>query len=79
MLGWEALLYNNKPAEAKKLLKEILDLADADSWRYADAAVVGSAIVSEIERNLHSPDVVKTVGDYVVELVPPFAKTLVET
>jgi tryptophan synthase alpha chain len=51
----------------------------SEVWRYADAAIVGSAIVSQIERNLSSPSIVETVGDYVAGLVPPFAKTLVET
>jgi tryptophan synthase alpha chain len=33
-------------------------------WRFADAAVVGSAIVRQIEKLGHSPDLVKHVGDF---------------
>ena len=36
-----------------------------DVWRYADAAVVGSAIVREIERNTGSPDLVKRIEEFV--------------
>src|SRR5438094_8319279 len=38
-------------------------------WRFADAAVVGSAIVREIERLGDSPDLVKRVGDFARSLV----------
>jgi tryptophan synthase alpha chain len=40
-------------------------------WRFADAAVIGSAIVSEIERLDNSPDLVKRVGEFVRSLVAP--------
>jgi tryptophan synthase alpha chain len=40
-------------------------------WRFADAAVVGSAIVSEIEKLGDSPDLVKRVGDFARSLVAP--------
>ena len=33
-------------------------------WRFANAAVVGSAIVSEIEKLGNSPDLVKRVGEF---------------
>jgi tryptophan synthase alpha chain len=36
----------------------------ADTWRYADAAVVGSAIVAEIESLAGAPDLVEQVGDF---------------
>jgi tryptophan synthase alpha chain len=36
----------------------------ADVWRYADAAVVGSAIVSEIENAADSNDAVSRVGSF---------------
>jgi tryptophan synthase alpha chain len=36
----------------------------ADVWRYADAAVVGSAIVAEIERLADAPDIVHHVGEF---------------
>src|SRR5438874_4898998 len=38
-------------------------------WRFADGAVVGSAIVREIERLANSPDLVKRVGDFARSLV----------
>ena len=40
-------------------------------WRFANAAVVGSAIVSEIEKLGNSPDLVKRVGDFARSLVSP--------
>jgi len=40
------------------------------TWRYADAAVVGSAIVAEIERLEGSPDLVSQVGKFVRSLIP---------
>lgn len=42
-------------------------------WRYADAAVVGSAIVAEIERS-KPPDSVENVRSYIRGLMPQFAK-----
>jgi len=38
-------------------------------WRFADAAVVGSAIVREIENLRDSPDLVKRIGDFARSLV----------
>ena len=49
-----------------------------DVWRYADAAVVGSAIVAEVERSLAEANTVERVTDFVRGLVPPFAKDVVE-
>ena len=43
----------------------------ASVWRFADAAVVGSAIVKQIENRGDSPDLVKCVGNFVRSLVPP--------
>jgi tryptophan synthase alpha chain len=40
-------------------------------WRFADAAVIGSAIVSQIEKLADSPDLVKRVGDFARSLVAP--------
>src|SRR5436190_22485965 len=40
-------------------------------WRFADAAVVGSAIVREIETLDNSPDLVKRVGEFARSLVAP--------
>lgn len=49
----------------------------ADVWRYADAAVVGSAIVAEIEK--HPENAVAAVDSFVRRLLPTFAKTTSET
>ena len=46
----------------------------AEVWQYADAAVVGSAIVAEIERSAGSGDPAKTVEDFITNLLPSFAK-----
>ena len=40
-------------------------------WRFADAAVIGSAIVNEIQTLGDSPDLVKRVGDFGRSLVAP--------
>jgi tryptophan synthase alpha chain len=40
-------------------------------WRFADAAVVGSAIVREIESLRDSPDLVKHVDEFARSLVAP--------
>src|SRR6267154_1113187 len=42
----------------------------ADVWRYADAAVVGSAIVGEIERVQRVSEIVAHIGGFVRQLVP---------
>ena len=42
----------------------------ADVWRYADAAVVGSALVAEIERVAGAPDTVERVGAFARALLP---------
>ena len=44
----------------------------ADVWRFADAAVVGSAIVAEIEK--HQADAVAAVESFVASLLPSVAK-----
>jgi tryptophan synthase alpha chain len=41
----------------------------ADVCRYADAAVVGSAIVAEIEKLQGSPDIVSRIGDFSRKLI----------
>jgi tryptophan synthase alpha chain len=41
----------------------------ADVCRYADAAVVGSALVAEIERLAEAPDIVQRVGEFARRLV----------
>jgi tryptophan synthase alpha chain len=40
----------------------------ADVHRYADAAVVGSAIVAEMERLEGSPELVKQIGNFLIGL-----------
>lgn len=42
----------------------------ADVWRYADAAVVGSALVAEIERRAGTHDLVERVGEFTRGLLP---------
>jgi len=42
----------------------------AEVWRYADAAVVGSALVSEIEKHAGRPDLVTRVGAFARSLLP---------
>ncbi len=49
----------------------------SDVWRYADAAVVGSAIVAEIE--LAPDNAAAAVDSFVSTLLPPFAKNGIET
>ncbi len=44
-----------------------------DVWKYADAAVVGSAIVAEIERSLPEGNTVERVTGFVRGLLPPVA------
>jgi len=39
-------------------------------WQFADGAVVGSAIVRQIEKLGDSPDLVKNIGDFARSLVP---------
>lgn len=48
-------------------------------WRYADAAVVGSAIVAEIERSLDSGQTVENVKAFVTSLLPQVAKRSTES
>jgi tryptophan synthase alpha chain len=40
-------------------------------WHFADAAVIGSAIVREIEKQAGSPDLVNRVGEFVKSLLQP--------
>jgi tryptophan synthase alpha chain len=42
----------------------------AEVWRYADAAVVGSALVAEIEKHLGAPDRVGRVAAFAKSLLP---------
>jgi tryptophan synthase alpha chain len=73
-------------AEAEKLVGRVRRFSDLpvavgfgistpdqvrDVWRYADAAVVGSAIVGLIEREKGAPDLVKQVGEFATRLSRP--------
>jgi tryptophan synthase alpha chain len=42
----------------------------SDVWRYADGAVVGSALVAEIERVQGNADLVRHVGEFARRLLP---------
>lgn len=46
----------------------------AEVWRYADAAVVGSALVAEVERNGEASDLVARIGAFARSLLPTHAK-----
>jgi tryptophan synthase alpha chain len=71
--------------EARRLVERVRGLTDlpvavgfgistpehvADVWAYADAAVVGSALVSEIEKHAGKPDLVSRVGAFARSLLP---------
>jgi tryptophan synthase alpha chain len=72
-------------AEAERLVARVREISDlpvavgfgvsnseqvADVWRYADAAVVGSAIVAEMEKLIGEPDLVRRTGDFTRALLP---------
>ena len=72
-------------AEASRLVERVRGVTDlpvavgfgvssprhvVDVWAYADAAVVGSALVSEIEKHAARPDLVARVGDFARSLLP---------
>jgi tryptophan synthase alpha chain len=44
-----------------------------DMWQYADGAVVGSAIVAEIERSGNDGKAVENVAEFVRSILPPVA------
>ena len=73
-------------ADAKALVKRVRSVSDLpvavgfgistaeqvrEVWRFADAAVIGSAIVSQIEKLADSRDVVKHVGEFARSLIAP--------
>ncbi len=73
-------------ADAKALVKRVRSVSDLpvavgfgistaeqvrEVWRFADAAVIGSAIVSQIEKLGNSPDLVQRVGELARLLVAP--------
>jgi tryptophan synthase alpha chain len=70
--------------EAEKLVRRVRKFSDlpvavgfgiskpeqvADVWRYADAAVVGSAIVGEIEHAQSAADAISRVGEFARKLI----------
>jgi tryptophan synthase alpha chain len=70
--------------EAERLVARVRDVTDLpiavgfgistpahvrEVWRFADAAVVGSAVVAEIERLDGAPDIVNQVGNLVRALL----------
>jgi len=72
-------------AEAEKLVNRVRVFSDLpvavgfgiakpehvrDVWRYADAVVVGSAIVKMIEDNVGNVDLVKQIGRFAASLIP---------
>jgi tryptophan synthase alpha chain len=80
---------NDVSLDAERLVKRVRKVSDlpvavgfgistaqqvAQTWRYADAAVVGSAIVAEIEKTEDAVDTVERVRRFVRELIP--AQTL---
>ena len=77
---------NTVSAEAERLVNRMRQFSDlpiavgfgisnaeqvADVHRYADAVVVGSAIVAEMERLAGSPDLVKRIGEFGQALYQP--------
>lgn len=46
----------------------------AEVWRYAEAAVVGSALVAEMERNAGEPELVARAGRFLRSLLPGAAE-----
>lgn len=74
------------PGDAETLVKRVRSVSDLpvavgfgistaeqirEVWRFADAAVIGSAIVSQIEKLGKSPDLVKRVGEFARSFVAP--------
>jgi tryptophan synthase alpha chain len=74
------------PEDAEALVKRVRSVSDLpvavgfgistpeqvrQVWRFADAAVIGSAIVREIEKLAASPDLVNRVGEFARSLLEP--------
>lgn len=70
--------------EAEKLVRRVRQFSDLpvavgfgiskpehvrDVWRYADASVVGSAIVEMVEQNAQGPDAVQKIGEFAASLI----------
>ena len=76
---------NEMTGDARKLVDRLRAITDlpvavgfgisnreqvAEVWQYADGAVVGSAIVAEIEKLSGTPDLPARIGRFIRELVP---------
>jgi tryptophan synthase alpha chain len=77
---------NEMPRDAEPLVKRVRAVSDLpiavgfgistaeqvrQVWRFADAAVVGSAIVRQVENRAGSPDLVARVGEFARSLLEP--------
>jgi tryptophan synthase alpha chain len=77
---------NEMPRDAEFLVKRVRAATDVpiavgfgistaeqvrQVWRFADAAVIGSALVSQIEKLAGSPDLVARVGEFARSLLAP--------
>jgi tryptophan synthase alpha chain len=77
---------NEMPRDAEPLVKRVRRVSDLpiavgfgistaeqvrQVWRFADAAVIGSAIVRQVEKLAGSPDLVARVGEFARSLVEP--------
>jgi tryptophan synthase alpha chain len=86
-------IQNNVSSDAEALVSRVRQFTDLpvavgfgistpeqiqEVWQYADAAVVGSAIVAEISRSGNPDEVVTRVREFVDRLVPTVAKSPVE-
>src|SRR5213079_1988113 len=75
---------NEMPRDAESLVKRVRAVSDLpvavgfgistpeqvrQVWRFADAAVIGSAIVGEIEKLKDAPDLISRVGEFVRSLL----------
>jgi tryptophan synthase alpha chain len=75
---------NEMPCDAQPLVRRLRAVSDlpiavgfgistaeqvGEVWRFADAAVIGSAIVNQIEKLSDSPDLVNRVGDFARSLL----------
>jgi tryptophan synthase alpha chain len=75
---------NEMPPDAESLVRRVRAVTDLpvavgfgistaeqvhQVWRFADAAVIGSAIVSQVEKLAGSPDLVNRVGEFVRSLL----------
>jgi tryptophan synthase alpha chain len=77
---------NEMPHDAESLVKRVRAVSDLpiavgfgistseqvrQVWHFADAAVIGSALVSQVEKLAGSPDLVNRVGEFARSLLAP--------